>query len=626
MMMCLLLSQRFAIRLPLSAFVILLVMGMSLVGARNVSAQLRIVSWNTAGYDAARADTTRDNAIETVLAAIGNEDVNGIAKAPDIITLQEQDSPTTSTQDIVDILNGIHGPGFYARNTFKPSTTGGGVVGVIYNTNSLTLTGQFDVTSVSTDGPSRQPFRYDFRLNGYEGLDNQISIYVSHFKAGTSNSDEARRLVEAQAIRNNADLFLPNNRHIIYTGDLNNRDNREDFFNVLTSSGASQAIDPVNPSNAFQNYNNNAAFRRLHTQSPVTSARYGGQITGGMDDRFDYQLVTSELFDNEGLSVIRFDQSGHSVIESNYRAFGNTGTHPLNGEITSGFGAPTDILEALAEASDHLPVVVDYQVPAVMNVTVMSPTRAIVGGPVEAEVIVSNKADVVAHLGADELDFEVSADNQTDDDLSGSFTGQAFALQEGQTVRLAFNTNTAGMKTGLVNVRSDSQGVFNGQFQGTIRLDVLDSSNASFDRLSDVDTLQIDFGTLSQNTGHASQSFRIFNLPSASSEVLTARMDLDSFSASSQPFSTSLDTFGGLEADANGPTYTISVDTTEVGQFASTITLNFSDEDVPGERTHSLQLMVTASIAAIPEPNMLGLIGIGLAGLLFLFHRLRSSG
>lgn len=36
--------------------------------------------------------------------------------------------------------------------------------------------------------------------------------------------------------------------------------------------------------------------------------------------------------------------------------FGNNGTHTLNQSITTGTGASPEVLQALTEASDHLPI------------------------------------------------------------------------------------------------------------------------------------------------------------------------------------------------------------------------------------------------------------------------------
>ena len=45
-----------------------------------------------------------------------------------------------------------------------------------------------------------------------------------------------------------------------------------------------------------------SSFADVHTQSPVrTNCTL---VSGGMDDRFDFQLVTGELLDGEGLSYI----------------------------------------------------------------------------------------------------------------------------------------------------------------------------------------------------------------------------------------------------------------------------------------------------------------------------------
>ena len=80
-----------------------------------------------------------------------------------------------------------------------------------------------------------------------------------------------------------------------------------------------------------------AVFAALHTQNPGAA----------MDDRFDMMFATGELFDGTGLEY----------VADSYRVFGNDGSHTFNGAITSGTGAPSNILPALTNASDHLPIV-----------------------------------------------------------------------------------------------------------------------------------------------------------------------------------------------------------------------------------------------------------------------------
>lgn len=71
-----------------------------------------------------------------------------------------------------------------------------------------------------------------------------------------------------------------------------------------------------------------------------------------MDDRFDFQLISVELTDGNGIDY----------VAGSFRVFGNNGSHTLNSGITTGTGASTNVLNALANATDHLPVVADFEI------------------------------------------------------------------------------------------------------------------------------------------------------------------------------------------------------------------------------------------------------------------------
>ena len=80
------------------------------------------------------------------------------------------------------------------------------------------------------------------------------------------------------------------------------------------------------------------------------------------------------------------------------RAFGNGG-NTFNGNINDpqNTSQPQAVLDALFNASDHLPVVADYQIPARMGVNVAAvPSRVIVGASVPVNVTVTNTAPVSA--------------------------------------------------------------------------------------------------------------------------------------------------------------------------------------------------------------------------------------
>jgi hypothetical protein len=69
-----------------------------------------------------------------------------------------------------------------------------------------------------------------------------------------------------------------------------------------------------------------------------------------MDDRFDFILISDALQDGVDLSV----------INGSYEAFGNDGNH-FNADINDGPVIPQGqaIADALHEASDHLPVIME---------------------------------------------------------------------------------------------------------------------------------------------------------------------------------------------------------------------------------------------------------------------------
>jgi hypothetical protein len=419
--------------------------------ADAATAQLRIVTYNASGAPRTGMDV--------VLTAIGEEVKNGIAKPIDVLLLQEQSRSATlpDTQAFVTLLNSIYaGMGVtYARG----AAIGGGdtTQAIVYRTDTVALQSELAIGVTGSSAQPRQTMQYKLRPVGYDDA-AVFYVYNSHYKAstgtdsGASLSNAERRLVEATSIRSSSDA-LGDGAHVIYAGDHNfyDFDADEPAFGMLTSAGNGQAVDPLN---RIGRWSNNSQFADVHTQSPTTTQRYGGQVTGGMDDRFDFQLVTSELTDDEGMSY----------LPGSYRAFGNNGS-TYNGNIdaasnTYSFSGVTShtkaqILGALASVTDHLPVVVDYQLPAIMGVQVAAlPTTVTLGASISVGITISNIANVVAVNGADELDYTLSVSG----DLFGGATGTDFALGGGNLHQIGLDTATPGMKNGVITVSSSSQG------------------------------------------------------------------------------------------------------------------------------------------------------------------------
>ncbi|MCA9237607.1 MAG: hypothetical protein KDA44_19175 [Planctomycetales bacterium] len=410
----------------------------------SAQAQLRIVTYNTGTGQSSGTQTARSG-MDIVLQAIGAEVIGGIAKPIDVLLLQEQYSTAVSTQSFVDVLNGIYGAGTYARSTLNALTSSpdgeAGGPALVYNTQTVDLIGEQRSGTVNGSAQARSTMRYQLRPVGYDAAAD-FYVYNDHYKSDTGSANSARRLIEATNIRNNSDA-LGEGTHAIYVGDYNIQTSSEDMYQHLLSAGAGQAFDPLNSPGSW---NNNSSFRGLFTQSPATTSQYSGQTLGGLDDRFDFQLVTGELLDDEGLAY----------IPGSYHPFGNNGSVSCcNSPITSGNGASPTVLNALMTVSDHLPVVADYQLPAKMDVALGAlPSMISVGAPVALDVFVQNIANVVAANGADELDYTLSVAG----DLSGGLSSTAFALGGANAHQVFLDTSTSGLKSGVITVSSSSQG------------------------------------------------------------------------------------------------------------------------------------------------------------------------
>jgi hypothetical protein len=474
----------------------------------STSAQLRVVTYNTAtAQSGSGTQTARMPYSSTILEAIGLESVGGLARPIDVLLLQEQFELETTTQSFVDILNDLYDPinrTMYARgeqrgsasSDFNPSPGlqgAGGRPGVIYNTTTVQLIDEDSfgaVGSVEDGRQARQHLRYQFRPMGYDS-NADFYAYSTHYRAGDSAAEGANRLIEATNLRANSDA-LGQGAHIIYAGDYNIPSSNASMYQHLLSSGNGQAFDPLNEPGTWLD---NPSFKHLHTQSPASTAdKIPGYAGGGMDDRFDFQLITGEVQDSEG-----FD-----YIPGTYHVFGNNGTHACSGDventcidsINTGTGASPTVLEALMDNSDHLPVVADYQLPAKMFADLAAiPTNVPQGSTVGIDVFVQNIADVLNATWADELDYTINVSGA----LLGSATGTTAALAAGNTHQIFLNTGTEGFRAGVVTVSATSQGAANSLLQFPVNFIVGEGNGGPVFGLIAKDTFDEDENLLSYN-------------------------------------------------------------------------------------------------------------------------------
>ena len=523
--------------------------------------------------------------MEFVLQAIGDQTRPGFGKTIDVLLLQEQATNFSTTDRILDLLNGTNGAGGYARGTLSPV---GGVNDimqtVIYRTNSVQLVGETQATTINTNsGGTRATMRYQLRPLGYDSAAD-FYVFNSHLRPSDTTADANRRGVEVSQLRTNADA-LGEGAHIIYVGDMNFYRTNDAGWIAFTGGGSGRAFDPVN---AVGNWNNNSNFTAVHTQNPRSA----------MDDRFDFQLVTDEVLDGRGFSY----------ITNSYWAFGNTGSHVYDqaidtGNAVAGLNAVltnystaqiSNVFSSLVALSDHLPVVADYQLPARLGVsTNQLDSRVIIGAVLTNNFAVSNSAPVTVSGGADRLDYAFSGTGQ----LSATGGGTNFALTSADNHSFTFSASNAGTNTGALVVSASSPQAANANLTNHFTVDALHRAAPSFASNATALSLEIDLGTLNFGDAAAMQSFDIFNRAGALGSAWTARLDLDSLTAGVPAgiFSTTLSPFANLNA-GSAASYQVSMASGALGDFSGTYTLNLSDENLPGAGSHSLTLNVRGEV------------------------------
>ena len=294
---------------------------------REAGAAIRVVAYNTYNNP---DDAAEDAWFETIFSAIAAETVGGLAKRPDVVAVSETD--TGSSARLVSVLNNVYGASTYSA-VISSHDGGSDRTGVLYDSSTLDLLGWADLTDIGTHTITRA----HFCPAGQTGGDSEFYVYAIHLKSGSTISDKNARAAEAANLRGDADA-LGQGAHIIYAGDFNMLGSSEGAWVNMTGAGSGQAFDTAEAPGQWRDNND---FKRLHSQDARSQ----------MDDRFDIQFVTGELLDGRGLDY----------IADSYRVFGNDGTHTLNAAISTGSGASGDVLAALESASDHLPIVADYE-------------------------------------------------------------------------------------------------------------------------------------------------------------------------------------------------------------------------------------------------------------------------
>jgi hypothetical protein len=322
---------------------------------------LRIATYNVSINNNPSGNVARVG-MSTVLQAIGLDSVGGVQRPIDILSVQQIDHGLAGAASIVNILNGLYGPGTYARTTIVGNNDGN-TQAVIYNTHTLQLLSQTSISAATVTGAPRDPLRVQFQPLGL-GSASSFYLYSDHYQSGTTPGNLGARLAEANAVRADAAALGPGARFIL-SGDFNTQNSSESGYSALTAAGTGQAIDPLH---APGNWHATSSFATLHSQAALVNQPANANLTGGgMDDRFDFLLTSLSALSGPGM---HYEPGTYHVFGNNGTTYNGNVNDPGNtalplSEYNPAGGQPSrlDVLNALSTASDHLPVVADFFIP-----------------------------------------------------------------------------------------------------------------------------------------------------------------------------------------------------------------------------------------------------------------------
>ena len=534
------------------------------------SAQIRVVSYNSAQFN---GDAT---AMAAVLQAVSDDDSHGFATPVSIFLFQEVLESELST------LQSVVGDGYtMATFTDQNDSSWGGAQVMFYNANQF-----IENTALHDDiftGAGRHADRWALNVIGYTG--KRIYVYSMHLKAASGASNQEERRQGAENVRDNL-MSLPTGSHIIVVGDMNFYSPSEPAYAWFTDAGDGQLIDPLGTGDAWGGESN--ALK--HTQSPLATQN-GGLIGGGLDDRFDFQFVSPTLLDG----------GGFELIDGTYRSLGNDGNH-YNQAINSGnnYYFPSDtargntLADELIIASDHLPLVVDYQVPAVLGWS-LNPTadRILVGADATIDFEIRNDAPVSHPSGADLLHVDVVATG----DLSGSESVSVPAMSTPAIVSLPVDTSVATSWNALFTLTTTSAETQTTPEQVKVGGEIIEHANASFSFSEDLDWYTFDV-SFEQSTGVQSFNVWLFNYGYDGTQSL---LEVDHVSTPTPPVM-----YEGMSTSTVGSipsliTFSIDTDAVSPDTYISPMPIEVSDENLLGEQSGISMLTVRVEITPSPS-------------------------
>lgn len=301
---------------------------------------VRIMSYNILNYPTASSVSAKNGYLTSI--------VNHVQ--PDILGVVELNTDSTYADIILnDVLN--IGGGTYSR-AYYSSTIGSNLCNMLFFDNTkFGLKRQYQIPFPSLRNMDHYVLYHKSPNLSVTQDTIYLNVIVAHFKSSNTTADAATRNQMATAVMQHlsANVYAPGN--VVIMGDFNLYQPTESAYQTLINYTASPQLsfNDVVPSSTT--WNNNSAYALHHTQSTRLTNLPDGGATGGMDDRFDFILFSNYLINNT--DKVRLVPNSYKAVGQDGLRFNSSLLSPTNNT------APSTVINALYNMSDHLPVITD---------------------------------------------------------------------------------------------------------------------------------------------------------------------------------------------------------------------------------------------------------------------------
>ena len=276
--------------------------------------------------------TTKDNYIKTIVHYV----------KPDIFSVNEISGSAEIHKHLLDYALNTDGTDYFSMAPSISSDNDYLVNMLYYNHDKLGLAAHIIAQTYVRDVDLYKLYYKSARLSS--GDTTFLYCVVAHLKAGRDYADQ--RTVMAKNTMNYIGSHNPDENYLLM-GDFNLYSDREGAFQEFVDN-SNAGIRFNDPAEMIGDWHNNSDFSMVHSQSTHTASN-GCASSGGMDDRFDFILISNN---------IKNKQKRVGYLQGSYKVVGQDGNHFNKALIDApaNTSVPSDVLNALYNNSDHLPV------------------------------------------------------------------------------------------------------------------------------------------------------------------------------------------------------------------------------------------------------------------------------